>query len=139
MCSRRTFSPDGFFRTGDLGWIEPGGWLHISDRLKELIKVSGFQVAPAEIERVLSTHPGVLDSAVYGIPDARRGERPKAAVVVTVDNAPGADELMAFVAERLATYKHLAAVVFVDSIPRNPAGKVLRRVLRAIDSEIQAV
>jgi acyl-CoA synthetase (AMP-forming)/AMP-acid ligase II len=126
------FLADGAYRTGDLGWIEPDGWIHLTDRVKELIKVSGFQVAPAEIERVLSTHPGVLDCAVYGVPDTRRGEVPKAAVVAGLPG-PTAEELLDWVAERLATYKHLGGVVFVDAIPRNAGGKVLRRELRAAD------
>jgi acyl-CoA synthetase (AMP-forming)/AMP-acid ligase II len=132
------FLPDGSFRTGDVGWIDAEGWVHLADRVKELIKVSGFQVAPAEIERVLATCPGVLDCAVYGMPDARKGERPKAAVVPDPANPPSAEDLLAFVAERLATYKHLAGVMFVESIPRNAGGKILRRELRASDMSPQS-
>jgi acyl-coenzyme A synthetase/AMP-(fatty) acid ligase len=120
-----------------VGWIEDGGWLHLTDRVKEMIKVSGFQVAPAEVERILFTHPGVADCAVYGIPDPRRGEVAKAAVVVAPwAPPPTEDELKAFVAERLATYKHLAAVDFLAEIPRNTGGKVLRRVLRDADPAV---
>ncbi len=125
------FLADGWYRTGDLGWIDPDGWVHLTDRVKELIKVSGFQVAPAEIERVLSTHPGVLDCAVYGVPHPSRGEVPKAAVVPDPSVPPDAEELVTFVAERLATYKHLSGVDFVPVIPRNAGGKLLRRELRA--------
>ena len=131
--NERAFLPDGSYRTGDVGWIEPDGWVHLTDRVKELIKVSGFQVAPAEIERVLSTHPGVLDCAVYGIPHPTRGEVAKAAVVPDRSDPPSAEELVAYVAERLATYKHLSAVAFMEAIPRNAGGKVLRRELRATD------
>jgi long-chain acyl-CoA synthetase len=129
------FSVDGWFRTGDVAWIDDDGWVHLTDRVKELIKVSGFQVAPTELERLLSTHPGVTDCAVYGVPHPRRGEVPKAAVVPNPSDPPSAEDLMAFVAERLASYKHLSGVVFVEAIPRNAGGKVLRRELRAVDPD----
>ncbi len=121
---------DGWYRTGDVGWLEPEGWVHLTDRLKEMIKVSGFQVAPAEIEAVLHGHPAVLDCAVFGIADERAGEVPVAAV--QLDPAvPVADgELEALVSEQLATYKRLHHVVVVDAMPRLPSGKVLRRALR---------
>jgi long-chain acyl-CoA synthetase len=121
---------DGWYRTGDVGWLEPEGWVHLTDRSKEMIKVKGFQVAPAEIEAVLLGHPAVLDCAVFGLPDDRAGEVPVAAVVL--DDAGGAttDELAGLVAERLATYKALRHVVVVDAVPRLPSGKALRRTLR---------
>src|SRR4029077_21141171 len=74
------FLPGGWYRTGDIGWLEPEGWLHLTDRLKEMIKVSGFQVAPAEVEAVLHAHPAVADCAVFGVSDVRAGEVPAAAV-----------------------------------------------------------
>jgi acyl-CoA synthetase (AMP-forming)/AMP-acid ligase II len=122
-----------WFRTGDIGWIEPEGWVRLTDRAKEMIKCSGFAVAPAEIETTLFAHPDVADCAVYGIPDAHRGEAPKAAVVRVAGSTANAEDLQAFVAERLATYKHLGAVAFVEAIPRNAGGKVLRRILRDAD------
>jgi acyl-CoA synthetase (AMP-forming)/AMP-acid ligase II len=124
------FLPGGWFRTGDVGWVEPDGWIHLTDRAKEMLKVSAFQVAPVELENVLRSHPGVADCAVYGIPDERAGEVPKAAVVVRPEVAVTADELIGWVAERLATYKHLRYVEFVSEIPRTPSGKVLRRILK---------
>jgi long-chain acyl-CoA synthetase len=132
------FLPGRWFRTGDIGWLEPEGWIHLTGRSKEMIKVSGFQVAPAEIEQLLFTHPSIADCAVYGIPDARQGERPKAAVVVVPGAALREEEVIAFVGERLAAYKHLRAVTFVEEIPRNAAGKVLRRALRSADAEVAA-
>jgi long-chain acyl-CoA synthetase len=121
---------DGWYRTGDVGWLEPDGWVHLTDRCKEMIKVSGFQVAPAEIEAVLHAHPAVVDCAVFGVADARAGEVPAAAVQL----APGADvspeDLQRLVAESLAGYKRLHHVVMVDAVPRTPSGKVLRRTLR---------
>ena len=121
---------DGWYRTGDVGWLEPDGWVHLTDRSKEMIKVNGFQVAPAEIEAVLHGHPGVRDCAVFGVPDERAGELPVAAVSLDADHAVSVEELQRLVADSLATYKHLHAVVVVDDVPRLPSGKVLRRTLR---------
>ncbi len=121
---------DGWYRTGDVGWLEPEGWVHLTDRSKEMIKVNGFQVAPAEIEAVLHGHPAVRDCAVFGVPDERAGELPVAAVSLDAAGSVTVDELQALVAESLATYKHLHAVVVVDDVPRLPSGKVLRRTLR---------
>lgn len=119
---------DGWYRTGDVGFLVDDGYLRITDRSKEMIKVRGFQVAPAEIERVLHGHPAVEDCAVFGIPDAVNGEAIVAAVAA---HAPvGADELVGLVGDRLASYKRPADVVFVPEIPRLPSGKVLRRVLK---------
>lgn len=126
---------DGWYRTGDVGWLDDGGWLRITDRLKEMIKVRGFQVAPAEIETVLHTHPAVKDCAVFGVPDGLDGEAVVAAVATSAPigaDATGAvaTELAALVDEKLASYKHLSRVVFVPDIPRLPSGKVLRRALK---------
>jgi acyl-CoA synthetase (AMP-forming)/AMP-acid ligase II len=121
---------DGWYRTGDVGWLEPDGWVHLTDRSKEMIKVKGFQVAPAEIEAVLHSHPGVRDCAVFGIPDQSLGEVPVAAVATEDGSDVSPAELEKLVAESLATYKRLHEVVVVGEIPRLPSGKVLRRVLR---------
>ena len=121
---------DGWYRTGDVGWLEPDGWVHLTDRSKEMIKVNGFQVAPAEVEAVLLGHPAVLDCAVFGLADERAGEVPVAAVQLEPGRAVGDGELEDLVAGSLATYKRLHHVVVVDEIPRLPSGKVLRRVLR---------
>ena len=121
---------DGWYRTGDVGWLEPEGWVHLTDRCKEMIKVSGFQVAPAEIEAVLHGHPAVVDCAVFGVPDQRAGEVPVAAVQLAPGSDVTADDLEGLVADTLATYKRIRSVVVVDAIPRTPSGKVLRRTLR---------
>jgi acyl-CoA synthetase (AMP-forming)/AMP-acid ligase II len=121
---------DGWYRTGDVGWLEPEGWVHLTDRSKEMIKVKGFQVAPAEVEAVLHGHPAVLDCAVFGIPDAQAGEVPVAAVQLDPAQPVDPAELRQVVADALATYKQLRHVVVVDTIPRLPSGKVLRRTLR---------
>jgi acyl-CoA synthetase (AMP-forming)/AMP-acid ligase II len=123
-----TIDADGWLRTGDLGTVTADGEVFVADRIKELIKVSGFQVAPAELEALLVTHPAVADVAVVGRPDERAGERPVAFVVARGELDP--DELIAWAAQRTAGYKRLAAVTVVDSVPRSPAGKLLRRELR---------
>jgi long-chain acyl-CoA synthetase len=118
----------GWYRTGDVGWLDADGWLRITDRLKEMIKVRGFQVAPAEIEAVLHGHPAVKDCAVFGVPDGANGEAVVAAVAT--HTAIDAAELVARVDAKLASYKRLSRVMFVPEIPRLPSGKVLRRVLK---------
>ncbi|MBL8776871.1 MAG: acyl--CoA ligase [Acidimicrobiales bacterium] len=119
-----------WYRTGDIGWLEPDGWVHLTDRSKEMIKVKGFQVAPAEVEAVLLGHPSVVDCAVFGVPDEAAGEVPVAAVVLDPAHPVEPDALRALVADTLATYKQLRQVEVVDTIPRLPSGKALRRVLR---------
>ncbi|MGW4483886.1 AMP-binding protein [Amycolatopsis sp. NPDC004368] len=119
----------GYLHTGDVVTVDSAGVFRVVDRLKELIKYKGFQVAPAEIEAVLLTHPGVVDAAVIGVPDVEAGEVPKAFVVRRGEelNEGGVKE---FVAGRVAGYKKVRVVEFVDVIPRSAAGKVLRKVLR---------
>lgn len=119
---------DGWYRTGDVGHLDAGGWLHLTDRSKEMIKVRGFQVAPAEVEGVLLGHPAVADCAVFGIPDPADGEAVVAAVALDEPVEP--ESLIALVGERLASYKRPRRVEVVPEIPRLPSGKVLRRVLK---------
>ncbi len=118
---------EGWLHTGDLGFVDDDGWLTVVDRLKELIKFNAYQVAPAELEAVLLAHPAVLDAAVIPSPDERAGEIPKAFVVLSA--AATAEELMAFVAARVAPYKKVRRIEFVEQIPKSPSGKILRRVL----------
>ncbi|GAY16393.1 class I adenylate-forming enzyme family protein [Mycobacterium sp. shizuoka-1] len=118
---------DGWYRTGDIGHLDQG-WLRITDRLKEMIKVRGFQVAPVEVESVLHGHPAVRDCAVFSVPHANDGEAVIAAVVAA--EPVGADELTALIARSLAAYKCPREIVFVPEIPRLPSGKALRRVLK---------
>jgi acyl-CoA synthetase (AMP-forming)/AMP-acid ligase II len=120
---------DGWLRTGDVGTIDGAGQLFVVDRLKELIKYKGFQVAPAELEALLLTHPAVADVAVVPRADAEAGEIPKAFVVLSPDAGATADELLAFVAERVAPYKRVRELEFATEIPKSPSGKILRRVL----------
>ncbi|MQY25161.1 class I adenylate-forming enzyme family protein [Nocardia aurantia] len=121
---------DGWYRTGDVGSVDAEGWIRLTDRSKEMIKVKGFQVAPAEIEGVLLGHPGVVDAAVFGVPDGADGEAIVAAVAASAVAPPTEEQLRTLVADRLAGYKRLRRVLFVPEIPRLPSGKVLRRVLK---------
>ena len=121
---------DGWLRTGDLGRKDEEGYVFIVDRLKELIKCKGFQVAPAEIEHILVGHPEVQDAAVIGEPHSEFGEVPVAYVVLRPKAECTAEELIEYTAQGLAKYKRLARVVFIEAIPRSPSGKILRRVLK---------
>ena len=121
---------DGWFRTGDLGTLDAGGHLFILDRLKDMIKRSGYSVYPAEIERVLHSHAAVQDAAVIGIPDPVVGEEVKAFVALKPGLGATAGELMQHCRAELAIYKVPRLVEFRDALPRNPAGKIVRHALR---------
>lgn len=125
-----TIRPDGFLRTGDLAYFDEGGNIYIADRLKELIKVKGYQVAPAELEGRLLEIEQVADAAVIGVPDERAGELPKAFVVKKPDVELSEEAVRAALAEKLAPYKLPDQVVFVDEIPKSASGKILRRMLK---------
>ncbi|MEU3255015.1 4-coumarate--CoA ligase family protein [Streptomyces sp. NPDC006997] len=122
---------DGWLHTGDVGYVDGDGWLFVVDRVKELIKYKGFQVAPAELEALLLTHPGVADAAVIGVYNDDGNEIPRA-FVVRQPSAPdlSENEVMRYVAERVAPYKRVREVVFIDGVPRAVSGKILRRQLR---------
>ncbi|XP_063828965.1 uncharacterized protein LOC135078297 [Ostrinia nubilalis] len=128
--TENSFTSDGFFKTGDLGIYRPGKGLYITDRIKELIKVKGMQVAPAELEGILRSHPAVQDAGVIGIPHEFHGEVPKAFVILNDEAEVTAQELQAFVADKVSEYKEIKEVMFVDEIPKNAAGKILRRELK---------
>lgn len=120
---------DGFLRTGDVVTVDEDGWFRVVDRCKELIKVNGYQVAPAELEAVLHAHADVADCCVVGRPDDATGEAPVAVVVLAPGARATAEALAAHVAARVAPYKRLRAVALADAIPRTPSGKLVRRVL----------
>jgi acyl-CoA synthetase (AMP-forming)/AMP-acid ligase II len=122
-----TLEPDGWLHTGDVGYIDDGGHLYVVDRVKELIKYKGYQVAPAELEGVLLSHPAIADAAVIPRPDEEAGEVPKAFVVRSAELTE--DEVIDYVAQNVAPYKKVRRVEFVDQIPKSTAGKILRRIL----------
>jgi acyl-CoA synthetase (AMP-forming)/AMP-acid ligase II len=124
-------SPEGWLRTGDIGRVDEDGNFSIVDRLKELIKYKGYQVAPAELEALLLGHPGIADAAVIGVRDADGEEIPQAFIVPAATTRPTADEVIDYVAQRVAPYKKVRRVEFIEAIPRSASGKVLRNELRA--------
>jgi len=123
-----TITEDGWLRTGDIGRFDENGYTYIVDRLKELIKYKAYQVPPAELEAVLVGHPQIKDAGVIGVPDADGEEYPKALIVA--DENIDTDEVMAYVAERVAPYKKVREVAIVEEIPKSASGKILRRLLR---------
>lgn len=137
VATAATLDVDGWLHTGDVAYVDEDGYFYVVDRLKELIKYKGYQVAPAELEAVLLTHPAVADCAIVRYPDEDAGEVPKAFVV---SRAPvDAETLMAYVAERVAPYKKIRMVEFIDVIPKSPSGKILRRELIARDRAAEPV
>jgi acyl-CoA synthetase (AMP-forming)/AMP-acid ligase II len=132
--TRATIDDDGWLHTGDVAIVDEDGYFAIVDRVKELIKYKGFQVAPAELEALLVTHPAVADAAVIPLPDEEAGEIPKAFVVLSGEATP--EDIMGFVAEHVSTYKQVRRVEVVDEIPKSASGKILRRVL--VDREAAA-
>ncbi|MDT0544001.1 4-coumarate--CoA ligase family protein [Streptomyces lonegramiae] len=129
---------EGWLRTGDVGHVDADGWLFVVDRVKELIKYKGYQVAPAELEAVLLTHEGIVDAAVVGVRDADGNEIPTAYVVARPGVALSADEVIAYVAGRVAPYKKVRRVEFTGAVPRSATGKILRRELRAREGSTTA-
>lgn len=130
-------SDSGWLRTGDIAHYDEDGHFYITDRAKELIKVRGYQVAPAELEALLLTHEDVQDAAVVQVPDKRSGELPRAYLVLQQESNDSAttktteDDIRTWVRERVAPHKRLdGGVVFVETIPKSPSGKILRRMLR---------
>jgi long-chain acyl-CoA synthetase len=126
----KVLGPDGFFATGDVGVMDEKGYVRIVDRKKDMLLVSGFNVYPNEIESVVAMLPGVLECAVIGVPDARWGEAVKACVVLRKGQRAEPAEIIAWLRERLAGYKCPKSVDFMEVLPRNPSGKLLKRVLR---------
>jgi acyl-CoA synthetase (AMP-forming)/AMP-acid ligase II len=124
-----TIDREGWLHTGDIASVDDDGDFWVVDRVKELIKYKGLQVAPAELEAVLLQHPSIADCAVYPRADEEAGEIPKAAIVLRAGAAVTEDELIAFVASHVSPQKRLRAVRFVDAIPKSASGKILRRVL----------
>jgi long-chain acyl-CoA synthetase len=131
-----SFTEDGWLRTGDIGRFDEQGYAYIVDRKKEMIKYKGYQVAPAELEALLLEHPAVLDAAVIPKQAPEAGEVPKAFVVLQPGAEVSQEDLMGFIADKVAPYKKVRQVEFVESIPKSLSGKILRREL--IDREREA-
>ncbi len=123
----QTVDAEGWLHTGDIGYADEEGHFFIVDRAKELIKYKGFQVAPAELEAILLSHPAIADAAVIPVPDEEAGEIPKAFIVLKGEASE--EEIKAFVAEQVAPYKKIRRIEFIEQIPKSPSGKILRRVL----------
>jgi acyl-CoA synthetase (AMP-forming)/AMP-acid ligase II len=134
--TRQSFDAQGFYKTGDVALVDERGLFHVVDRVKELIKVKGFQVAPAELEAALLGCEQIADAAVIGLPSAKHGEVPKA-FVVRQAGAEGltAEQVSAYLRGRVAEYKEVAAehVEFVEAVPKSAAGKILRKELRKLE------
>jgi long-chain acyl-CoA synthetase len=126
--------PGGALRSGDVGFMNPQGWVFIVDRKKDMINASGYKVWPREVEDVLAEHPAVRESAVVGVPDEKRGETVKAFVSVKAGSEVTAEELIAHCKERMAAYKYPRQIVIIDELPKTVTGKILRRELRDQES-----
>ncbi|THU67671.1 hypothetical protein C4D60_Mb05t27160 [Musa balbisiana] len=124
-----TLDSEGWLKTGDLCYFDDDGFLFIVDRLKELIKYKAYQVPPAELEHILFSHPGIADAAVIPYPDEEAGQIPMAFVVRQPGSMLSDEEVMDFVGKQVAPYKRIRRIAFVSSIPKSPAGKILRREL----------
>lgn len=128
-----TITHDGWLRTGDIGHYDENNEFYVTDRLKELIKVKGFQVPPAELEEILRDHPALADAAVIGIPHRQRGEVPRAYVVKKKGAEVDEEAIKDFVKAKVAKYKRLeGGVEFIEAIPKNATGKILRRELKTL-------
>ncbi|HTN80992.1 MAG TPA: AMP-binding protein, partial [Acidimicrobiales bacterium] len=127
----KTILAEGWLRSGDAGYLDADGYLYIHDRVKDMIVSGGENIYPAEIENVLMAHPAVADAAVIGVPSERWGETPKALIVRASGTDPSEREIIDFCRERLAKFKCPTSVDWVEALPRNPSGKILKKDLRA--------
>ncbi|NQU15024.1 MAG: AMP-binding protein, partial [Desulfobacteraceae bacterium] len=121
---------DGWLHTGDIGMLDEEGYLYIFDRKKDMIICGGYNIYPIELEELLYENPKVLEAAVVGVPDEKMGEIPKASIVLKPGKTADGQEILSYVEDRLAKYKKLRAVEFLDALPKGPTGKILRRELR---------
>jgi len=128
--TKTVIDDDGWLRTGDAGYLDDDGYLYIHDRVKDMIISGGENVYPAEVEDAVYSHPDVEDVAVIGVPDEKWGEAIKAFVVAKDNAEVSADDIIRFARTRIAKFKCPKTINFIDSLPRNPSGKILRRELR---------
>jgi long-chain acyl-CoA synthetase len=128
--TQASFDSEGWFRSGDVAYMDEDGYAYIVDRKKDMINVGGEKVFPSEVEDMMINHPKIKDIVIVGIPDEIKGEAPKAFIVLREGEALGYDEIRAYCKTRMAPYKVPVAVEFMDEIPRLASGKALRRMLR---------
>jgi acyl-CoA synthetase (AMP-forming)/AMP-acid ligase II len=126
----KAITSDGWFKTGDAGYFDADSYLYIHDRVKDMIVSGGENVYPAEVENALFEHPAVADAAAIGVPHVKWGETIKAVIVLKLGQTATEQEIIDFARERIAKFKSPTSVDFVDALPRNPSGKVLKRQLR---------
>lgn len=134
QATRAIFDAEGWLRSGDLCYIDGQGFLFFVDRIKEIIKYKGYQVAPAELENLLQSHPDIVEAAVAPYPDEEAGQIPMAFIVRRLGSTVDELSIKAFVAKMVAPYKKIRRVMFINSLPKNAAGKVLRRELTKLAS-----
>ena len=137
--TRETIEPDGWLHSGDLAKMDDEGYVYIVDRKKDMILTAGYNIYPAEIERVISGHPAVALVGVGSKPDTEKGEIAKAYIVLKLDAAATEDEIAAFARKHLAAYKVPREVQFVDDLPKTSTGKIMRRELHTLDQETASV
>lgn len=125
------FTADGYLRSGDAGYIDSDGYLYVQDRIKDMIITGGENVYATDVEAVLTAHPDIHEAAVIGMPDPQWGEAVKAVAVTVAGGSVDANDLRAWARERLAAYEVPKSIDFVDELPKNASGKVLRKTLRA--------
>jgi long-chain acyl-CoA synthetase len=126
----QVMTPEGWLRTSDMGWMDEEGYIYLSGRADDMIIRGGENISPEEVEEVLHSHPKVEEVAVIGVPDVEWGQEPRAVVVLKRGESATAEEMMEYCRSRLAGFKRPRSVVFIDGLPRNPMGKVLRKRLR---------
>jgi long-chain acyl-CoA synthetase len=129
--TEKAITADGWFKSGDAGYLDDDGYLYIHDRVKDMIVSGGENVYPAEVENVLMGHPAVADCAIIGVPHEKWGETAKAVVVRVPGVEVTEDEIIEFCRERLAKFKCPTSVDWAEALPRNPSGKILKKDLRA--------
>ncbi|MFC2013502.1 long-chain-fatty-acid--CoA ligase [Chloroflexota bacterium] len=128
--TEKTIDKDGWVHTGDMGYVDEDGYFYLAGRATDMIIRGGENIAPEEVEAVLHSHPKIEEAAVIGVPDVEWGEQPMAIVVLKKAETAAAEEIMEYCREKIASFKRPRSIVFVDELPRNPIGKVLKRVLR---------
>jgi long-chain acyl-CoA synthetase len=128
--TNKTITDDGWLKTGDAGYMDADGFLFIHDRVKDMIISGGENIYPAEVENCLMSHPGIADVAVVGVPSDKWGETVHAMVVKAEGADPTPEDIIAFARERIAPFKCPTGISYIDALPRNPSGKILRRELR---------